>query len=83
MRKNGHRGGKQNYRCQECDRQFLASYSQRGYSNDAKQICLKMYGLGLDLREIERLTGISHSTVHKWIEQANVLSSEQEDTNSK
>ena len=70
IRKNGHRSGKQNYLCKNCGRQFVESYSQRGYSEDAKQICLKMHQNGLGFREIERLTGISHNTIINWVRQA-------------
>ncbi len=61
IRKNGHRSDKQNYLCKNCGRQFVESYSQRGDSDDAKQICLKMHQNNLGFREIERLTGISHN----------------------
>jgi transposase-like protein len=70
IRKNGHRSDKQNYLCKICGRQFVESYSQRGYSDDAKQICLKMHQNGLGFREIERLTGISHNTIINWAKQA-------------
>jgi transposase-like protein len=68
--KNGHRRGKQSYLCKHCGRQFVESYSSRGYSEDAKQICLKMYCDGAGLRAIERATGISHNTVSNWVKQA-------------
>jgi transposase-like protein len=38
--KNGHQYGKQCYRCKQCNRQFVQTYSERGDSEDAKQICL-------------------------------------------
>ena len=31
IRKNGKRGEKQNHICADCGRQFIDSYSQRGY----------------------------------------------------
>lgn len=73
IRKNGHRSGKQNYLCKNCGRQFVESYAQRGYSDDAKQICLKMHQNGLGFRKIERLTGISHNTIINWARQAGAL----------
>jgi transposase-like protein len=69
FQKNGHRRGRQNYRCKSCGRQFVEIYLQRGYSDDVKRICVRMYRSGLRLREIERLTGVSHSTIHSWIVQ--------------
>jgi len=53
IRKNGHRQHKQNYICVSCGRQFLAQYEPRGYSDDIKQLCLKMYlnGMGCISRD--------------------------------
>lgn len=73
FQKNGHRGNKQNYRCKNCGRQYVEAYVAKGYSEDTKQICIRMYRAGLKLREIERLTGISHSTIHNWVKQAGLL----------
>ena len=63
IRKNGHRRGKQNYHCKECDRQFINHYTARGYSNEVKKNCLQMYVNGLGFRAIERVTGVNHNTV--------------------
>jgi insertion element IS1 protein InsB len=65
--KNGHRYGKQCYRCKQCKRQFVESYSERGYSENAKQICLRMYNARF--RQIERCTGIGHNTVINWVKE--------------
>jgi len=70
INKNGHCRGKQNYRCKVCGRQFVESRSVKGYSEDAKQICLKMYRDGAGFRAIERVTGISHNTVINWVKQS-------------
>lgn len=70
IRKNGHRRGKQNYRCGQCQRQFIEFYAQRGYSEDVKRICLRMHEYGLGARQVERLTGVCHSTIHSWIRQS-------------
>ncbi len=48
IRKNGHRRRKQNYICVNCDvrsapqrfRQFIKSYSKRGYNDEIKEQCL-------------------------------------------
>ncbi len=82
IRKNGHRASQQNYLCKNCGRQFIESYSQRGYSDDVKQICLRMYYNGLGFREIERLTGISHNTIINWARQAG-LSPDDSEVNEK
>ena len=67
IRKNGHCRGKQNYHCQECDRQFINQYTARGYSTEVKENCLKMYVNGLGFRAIERITGVNHNTVIRWV----------------
>ncbi len=61
--KNGHRRGKQNYICRDCERQFVEYYSCVGYSDEIKQQCLKMYVNGTGFRAIERQTGVNHNTV--------------------
>lgn len=73
FQKNGHRDGKQNYRCKNCGRQYVEAYVVKGYSEDTKQICLRMYRAGMKLREIEQITGISRSTIHNWVKQAELL----------
>lgn len=78
IRKNGHRSGKQNYLCKNCGRQFVESYSPKGYSEDAKLICLRMHQNGLGFREIERLTGISHNTIINWVRQTGLSSNDSE-----
>ena len=67
--KNGHRRDKQNYHCQNCGRQFVASYSPKGYSDDCKQHCLTLYVNGMGFRAIERSTGVNHNTVIQWVKQ--------------
>lgn len=68
--KNGHRKSRQCYKCKQCSRQFLESYRPWGYSNDVKQLCIKMYLNGMGLRGIERVTDIHHTTVMRWIREA-------------
>ncbi len=65
--KNGHHHGKQNYICKQCRRQFVEFYGPKGYSNDVKQICLRMYVNGMGFRGIELLSGIHHNTVINWV----------------
>lgn len=82
VNKNGHCRGKQNYRCKHCGRQFLEFYSSKGYSDDAKQICLKMYRDGLGFRAIERATGVSHNTVINWVRRVEANQSDTLETDS-
>lgn len=68
--KNGRHHGKQNYICLHCGRQFVEFYTSKGYSDDVKQLCLKMYLNGMGFRGIERVTGINHNTIINWVKQA-------------
>ena len=68
--KNGHRRGRQCYQCKQCGRQFLESYRPWAYSDDIKQLCIKMYLNGMGLRGIERVTEIHHTTIMHWIREA-------------
>ncbi|MDJ0616531.1 MAG: TetR family transcriptional regulator [Calothrix sp. MO_192.B10] len=67
LSKNGHRHGKQCYLCKDCGKQFLETYSSKGYSNEIKQHCLNLHNNGVAFREIERQTGVSHNTVIHWV----------------
>jgi len=53
--------------CKHCGRQFLESYRPWRYSDDVRQLCIKMYLNGMGLRGIERVTNIHHTTVMHWI----------------
>ncbi len=41
-----------------------------GYSQDVKEMCLKMYCNGIGLRQIERYTDVSHNSVINWVKEA-------------
>ncbi len=64
---NGHRRGKQNHICVACSRQFIEPAQPRGYSDDVKRLCLRMYVNGMGIRGIARVTGITHPTIINWI----------------
>jgi transposase-like protein len=68
--KNGHRKGRQCYKCKQCDRQFLEFYRPWQYSQKIKLECLNLYIEGMGIRAIERLTNIHHTTILSWIRQA-------------
>ena len=56
------------------DRQFINEYTERGYPIEVKENCLKMYVNGLGFRAIERITGVNHNTVIRWVRKsANAL----------
>ncbi len=55
------------YQCTECGRQFVESYSTKGYSTEIKKHCLTLYVNGNGFRAIERTTGVNHNTVIRWV----------------
>ena len=74
IRKNGHKRGKQNYICADCRRQFVENpKAHRGYSDDERRNCLRMYVNGMGFRGIERVTNIHHTTVINWVKQTGEL----------
>ncbi len=70
--KNGKRRGKQNYKCKKCDRQFVESYSPKGYATEMKEYCLNLHSNGMGFRAIERETGVSHNTVINWLKKVKI-----------
>lgn len=68
IRKNGHRRGKQNHICADCQRQFIEDYQLHlGYPDEFKRECLQMYANGMGFRGIERIKGVHHTTVISWV----------------
>lgn len=87
IRKNGKRKSKQNHICTHCGRQFIDIYNPpKGYSDEIKQQCLKLYVNGMGFRAIEReclrgessprkhsrSTGVHHTTIIYWIKQLDI-----------
>ena len=74
VHKNGKKKGKQNYICVDCQRQFLDSYQmQKGYSDELKRECLKIYVNGMGFRAIGRVKNVSHVAVMNWVKQVGEL----------
>jgi len=69
IRKHGHHRGKQRYICKDCGRQFVEFYTAKGYPEETKRQCLRMYVNGMGLRAIERVSGVHHTTVIHWVKQ--------------
>ncbi|MEL6402546.1 MAG: IS1 family transposase [Cyanobacteria bacterium J06626_4] len=77
IRKNGQRRGKQNHRCVDCGRQFVANpQTHRGDDDATRRLCLKLSVNGLGFRAIERVTGVHHTTVITWVKQIGTLLSD-------
>jgi transposase-like protein/IS1 family transposase len=68
-KKNGFRRGKQSYRCKDCGCQYVENPKPRVYSNEVKQLCLKMYVNGMGFRAIARVTDIDHGTIINWVKE--------------
>lgn len=79
INKYGHKRGKQNYWCKDCKAQFVEFYSPRGDPEHIKQHCLHLYVEGNGLRQIARLTNVSHTTVGNWVREAGLSLPEQPD----
>ena len=74
VNKNGNKKGKKNYLCVECGRQFIEGYQpHKGYSQEVKQECLKMYVNGMGFRAIKRIKGVHHTTIINWVKQVGKL----------
>lgn len=70
IRKNGKKQGKQNHICVACCRQFLDRYeAPKGYPEEVKRECLKLYVNGMGFRGIERVKDVHHTTVINWVRQ--------------
>lgn len=71
LQRNGYRNKVQCYKCKCCGRQFLESYKQPRYSEEIKQLCIRMYFRGMSPRSIEKVTDIHHTTILSWIRSLN------------
>lgn len=64
--KNGNVNGKQRYKCKGCGCNYTQSSRYR-IPREKRLECLKLYLEGVGFRGIERLTGVSHVSVIKWV----------------
>ena len=64
--KNGKVQGKQRYKCKSCSLQFTR-LTPRGRPAQEKAMAVTLYTLGLSIRAIARLIGVSQTGVLKWI----------------
>jgi transposase-like protein len=51
--------------CLHCGRQFIALEQKtgKGYTDDVRKECLKMYFNGMGFRAIARVKGVHHTTI--------------------
>ena len=64
--KNGTLNGKQRYKCKTCGCNYTQSKSRK-IPLPTKIEALKLYLEGVGFRAIERLTGVCHTTVMRWV----------------
>ena len=64
--KNGKVQGKQRYKCKSCSLQ-CTRLTPRGRPAQEKAMAVTLYTLGLSIRAIARLIGVSPTAVLKWI----------------
>jgi len=64
--KSGCVRGKQRFKCRECGCHYTQESMSR-ISVEKRARCVKLYMEGLGFRAIERLEGVSHVTVMKWV----------------
>jgi transposase-like protein len=64
--KNGTKNQKQRYKCKLCGCNYTQSSTAR-IPLESRVKAIKLYLEGVGFRGIERLTGIHHTTVIKWV----------------
>ena len=68
INKDGIIKGKQRYLCRDCKRTFRDGVNKRSkYTENDKIKVIKMYLENMGIRSIERLTGITDTTIINWI----------------
>ena len=61
--------GTQKVRCKSCRKTFTPHKKERGYPKEVRQMALKLYLEGNNLRRIGRLLAVNHQSVANWINQ--------------
>lgn len=64
------RTGSQRYQCQLCQRSYTPEPLPLGYTDETKQIALKLYLEGNGFRRIGRLLSVNHQSVANWVNAA-------------
>lgn len=70
--KSGIVNNKQRYLCKRCVYHFTVRKVGKKIDNYYIVKAIQLYLEGLSLREIERVLGVSHSTISNWIKQYNI-----------
>lgn len=64
------RSGTQRCKCNECGTRYTINPKQHEYSEDVKEIALKMYSSGVSGREIGKILGMNKANVYNWLKKA-------------
>lgn len=64
--KNGKLQDKQRYKCKDCSYQF-SRLTPRGHSPVEKSVAITLYTLGLSMRIIGKIIGVSTTSILYWI----------------
>lgn len=70
--KSGIVNNKQRYLCKRCAYHFTVRKVGKKIDNYYIVKAIQLYLEGLSLREIERVLGVSHSTISNWIKKYNI-----------
>lgn len=70
--KSGIVNNKQRYLCKTCVYHFTVRKIGKKIDNYYIVKAIQLYLEGLSLREIERVLGVSHSTINNWIKKYNI-----------
>ena len=70
--KSGIVNNKQRYLCKTCTYHFTVRNIGKKIDNYYIVKAIQLYMEGLSLREIERVLGVSHSTISNWIKKYNI-----------
>lgn len=70
--KSGIVNNKQRYLCKRCTYHFTVRRVGKKIDNYYIVKAIQLYLEGLSLREIERVLGVSHSTISNWIKKYNI-----------
>lgn len=70
--KSGIVNAKQRYLCKRCVYHFTVRKVGKRIDNYYIVKAIQLYLEGLSLREIERVLGVSHSTINNWIKKYNI-----------
>jgi len=67
IKKGTNRSGTQRCLCKTCNISYTLDPKQREYSEETKQLALKMYYSGVSGRGVGKVLGMSKANVYNWI----------------